>query len=244
MSFKSLNNVKASKKPFACAAAISLTAACFASLAFAETQSSSGLEQHAAKIAACELVDEQSYIERVIAFCTQGVNAKQDLADVECKAKAADADRLKSAQSSEADVVNEEESVKEAYAYAYEYPSYAQDAYSYVYEQPAQTYAAESSGYVAGTSNSSSSFSSFQSDGVWYDGNYRYTWYSSNQLYHYQTSEWTAGDDGIYRDSDGYVVVASSTHAKGDVIEGTSFGDVKVYDSGCAAGTLDVYTNY
>lgn len=85
---------------------------------------------------------------------------------------------------------------------------------------------------------------SFKSAGVWYDSNYRYTWYSSNVLYHYRTPEWTAGADGIYRDSDGYVVVASSDLPQGTVVEGTPFGACKVYDSGCASGTLDVYTNF
>lgn len=84
----------------------------------------------------------------------------------------------------------------------------------------------------------------FRSSGVWNDENYRYTWYSSNDAYHYQTPEWTSGEDRIYRDADGYVVVASSDYAKGTVITGTPFGDVKVYDSGCASGTLDVYTSY
>ena len=84
----------------------------------------------------------------------------------------------------------------------------------------------------------------FESDGVWQDENYRYTWYSSNVLYHYRTPEWTAGSDGIYRDSEGYVVVASSDHPQGTVIENTPFGAAKVYDSGCASGTLDVYTNF
>lgn len=84
----------------------------------------------------------------------------------------------------------------------------------------------------------------FESDGVWQDENYRYTWYSSNVLYHYRTPEWTAGSDGIYRDSDGYVVVASSDLPQGTVVEGTPFGACKVYDSGCASGTLDVYTNF
>lgn len=85
---------------------------------------------------------------------------------------------------------------------------------------------------------------SFQSDGVWQDENYRYTWYSSNALYHYRTPEWTAGSDGIYRDAEGYVVVASSDLPQGTVVEGTPFGACKVYDSGCASGTLDVYTNF
>ena len=98
---------------------------------------------------------------------------------------------------------------------------------------PTPTYTAPSSG----TGN-------FQSDGVWYDDNYRYTWYSSNAAYHYRTPEWSAGSDGIYRDSEGYVVVASSDYAQGTVIEDTPFGAAKVYDTGCASGTLDIYTNY
>lgn len=98
---------------------------------------------------------------------------------------------------------------------------------------PTPTYTAPSSG----TGN-------FQSDGVWYDDSYRYTWYSSNAAYHYRTPEWSAGSDGIYRDSEGYVVVASSDYAQGTVIEDTPFGAAKVYDTGCASGTLDVYTNY
>lgn len=84
----------------------------------------------------------------------------------------------------------------------------------------------------------------FKSDGVWYDDSYRYTWYSSNTAYHYSTPEWTAGSDGIYRDSDGFVVVASSDLPQGSVVEDTPFGAAKVYDSGCASGTLDVYTNF
>lgn len=89
-----------------------------------------------------------------------------------------------------------------------------------------------------------SNASSFKSDGVWYDGRFRYTYYSSRVLYHYRTPEWTVGSDGIYRDSSGYVVVASSDYPIGTVIDGTPFGSVKVYDSGCASGTLDVYTNF
>lgn len=85
---------------------------------------------------------------------------------------------------------------------------------------------------------------SFKSDGVWYDDNYRYTWYSSNVLYHYRTPEWTVGADGIYRDADGYVVVASSDLPYGTIVEPTPFGACKVYDSGCPSGTFDVYTNF
>jgi multidrug efflux pump subunit AcrA (membrane-fusion protein) len=79
--------------------------------------------------------------------------------------------------------------------------------------------------------------------GVNYYNGSRETWYSSNQLYHYRTSEWTAGTDGVYRDKDGYVVVARSDMAQGATLE-TSLGTGKVYDSGCANGTTDIYTKW
>lgn len=107
---------------------------------------------------------------------------------------------------------------------------------AYIQQQQTQTYES--------TSEPVYSENSFESDGVWSDGTYRYTWYSSNAAYHYRTPEWTAGSDGIYRDAEGYVVVASSDHPQGTVIESTPFGAAKVYDTGCASGTLDVYTNF
>lgn len=83
----------------------------------------------------------------------------------------------------------------------------------------------------------------FMQQGVIYDGGIRFTWYSSNTCWHYRTDEWTAGDDGIYRDSEGYVVVASDDDMQGDVVS-TPFGEGRVYDSGCGSGTIDVYTNF
>ena len=50
-------------------------------------------------------------------------------------------------------------------------------------------------------------------------------------------------DEGFVCDVDGYICVASSTYAKGTVIE-TSRGMGKVYDAGCAPGVLDVYVNW
>lgn len=85
--------------------------------------------------------------------------------------------------------------------------------------------------------------SSFKSQGVIYQNGIRYTYYSSNILYHYRTPEWIAGSDGIYRDSAGYIVVASSDHSQGSIVS-TPFGAGKVYDSGCASGTIDIYTNF
>ena len=84
---------------------------------------------------------------------------------------------------------------------------------------------------------------SLKSQGVIYQNGIRYTYYSSNVLYHYRTPEWNAGSDGIYRDSAGYIVVASSDHPQGSIVS-TPFGAGKVYDSGCASGTIDIYTNF
>lgn len=49
--------------------------------------------------------------------------------------------------------------------------------------------------------------------------------------------------DGTIRDKDGYICVASSDYPKGTVVE-TSLGPGKVYDSGCASGTIDIYTDW
>lgn len=82
-----------------------------------------------------------------------------------------------------------------------------------------------------------------KASGINYHNGSRETWYSSNVLYHYRTPEWTVGSDGVYRDSEGYVIVARSDRQQGAIID-TSFGAGKVYDSGCAAGTTDIYTNW
>lgn len=49
--------------------------------------------------------------------------------------------------------------------------------------------------------------------------------------------------DGTIRDENGYICVASSDLPKGTVVQ-TSLGPGKVYDSGCASGTIDLYTNW
>lgn len=69
------------------------------------------------------------------------------------------------------------------------------------------------------------------------------TWYSSNVLYHYRTSEWTLDSEGFYRDADGYYVVAASDMEQGTVFEGSK-GECKVYDSGCADGVTDYYVGW
>ena len=69
------------------------------------------------------------------------------------------------------------------------------------------------------------------------------TWYSSNVLYHYRTSEWTLDSEGFYRDADGYYVVAASDMEQGSVFEGSK-GECKVYDCGCADGVTDYYVGW
>ena len=52
-------------------------------------------------------------------------------------------------------------------------------------------------------------------------------------------------DDGTIRDKDGYICVAAnpSFYARGSKLM-ISLGPAKVYDSGCAYGTIDVYCNW
>ncbi|MBR2833695.1 MAG: hypothetical protein IKE75_04655 [Bacilli bacterium] len=52
-------------------------------------------------------------------------------------------------------------------------------------------------------------------------------------------------DDGTVRDGSGYIVVAANTSylSRGTIVK-TSLGPGKVYDSGCASGIVDLYTNW
>ena len=76
----------------------------------------------------------------------------------------------------------------------------------------------------------------------YYDGR-RETYYSSNVLYHYRTSEWWVDDEGFYRTDDGYYVVAASDMEQGTVFEGSK-GECIVLDCGCADGTTDYYVRW
>ena len=52
-------------------------------------------------------------------------------------------------------------------------------------------------------------------------------------------------DDGTVRDGEGYISVAANPAylSRGSVIM-TSMGPAKVYDTGCAYGTIDIYVNW
>ena len=79
----------------------------------------------------------------------------------------------------------------------------------------------------------------------WHDG-YLETYYSSNVLYHSRTSEWTADEEGFYRDDQGRYIVGV------DIAEGieigteveTGRGTAVVMDYGSGAHVHDFYTNW
>lgn len=86
----------------------------------------------------------------------------------------------------------------------------------------------------------------FQNLGVVYYGDYKWTWYSERVL--------SGGglkipgrhndENGYICDEDGYICLASSTLSKGTILN-TPFGKQgKIYDSGCAVGTVDVYVGW
>lgn len=114
--------------------------------------------------------------------------------------------------------------------------------------KPAPQPAASSSSSNSGSSNySGGSSGSFKQMGVVYDNNYKYTWYSQNTLPGggLNIPGRHVNSENFVCDENGYIVVAAdpSTLEHGTVIE-TPFGTAKVYDTGCAPGTVDVYTNY
>lgn len=79
--------------------------------------------------------------------------------------------------------------------------------------------------------------------GVIYDGGWKYTWYSERVLPGGGLNIPGRYSDGNFvRDENGYICVASSDLAKGTVID-TPWGVAKVYDCGCASGTIDIYVS-
>lgn len=84
-----------------------------------------------------------------------------------------------------------------------------------------------------------------RSGGVNYYNGRRETWYSQRVLPGggLRIPGRHVREDGVICDGDGYVCVAASDLKKGTVVE-TSRGTGKVYDSGCAAGTTDVYVDW
>lgn len=84
-----------------------------------------------------------------------------------------------------------------------------------------------------------------KSKGVNYYNNRKETWYSQRVLPGggLNIPGRHVGSDGVIRDADGYICVAASDLPKGSTVE-TSLGTGKVYDTGCASGTTDIYTDW
>lgn len=82
--------------------------------------------------------------------------------------------------------------------------------------------------------------------GVIHWGGWRWTWYSQNVLPGggLNIPGRHVDSNGYVCDENGFICLASSVLPKGTIVE-TPFGKKgKIYDSGCAADTLDVYTNF
>lgn len=123
------------------------------------------------------------------------------------------------------DYVEEEVYYEETYYYEPDYSSYTEPAYSGGYDYD------------------------FMRDGVRYgeDGT-RYTWYSQNVLPGGGLTDLNnngrhVNEQGYVCDGDGYIACASNDYPPGTVID-TPFGPAKVYDNGCASGTVDIYTDF
>lgn len=86
-----------------------------------------------------------------------------------------------------------------------------------------------------------------KSRGALYFNGHKETYYSQNVLP--GTSLRIPGrhvaDDGTVRDGDGFICVAADPGylSKGSVVI-TSLGPAKVYDTGCAYGTIDIYVSW
>lgn len=86
-----------------------------------------------------------------------------------------------------------------------------------------------------------------KSGGVAYYDGHKETWYSQKVLSGkgLNIPGRHVADDGTIRDKDGYICVACNTSykSKGTKLM-TSLGPAKMYDSGCAYGTVDIYVNW
>lgn len=99
--------------------------------------------------------------------------------------------------------------------------------------------------YSAAYTTSSSRLT--KSRGALYFNGHKETYYSQRVLpgYALNIPGRHVADDGTVRDGDGYISVAANTSymSKGTILL-TSLGPAKVYDSGCAYGTIDIYVNW
>lgn len=76
---------------------------------------------------------------------------------------------------------------------------------------------------------------------------FKFTWYSSKVLYHKDTASWILGDDLIYRDAAGYIILAGNTYRPETTfgtVHDTPFGLGKVYDHCEMAEQIDCFDVY
>lgn len=86
-----------------------------------------------------------------------------------------------------------------------------------------------------------------KSGGIAYYGNHKETYYTQSMFpgHDLYVPGKHVADDGTVRDGDGYICVAAdySFLPKGSRLM-TTLGPAKVYDTGCAYGVVDIYTNW
>lgn len=132
-----------------------------------------------------------------------------------------------------------------------EFISTANDTQVVFEEAQAEQIAAKEAAAKKSSSSGGSYYSSggdgvlTRSGGVNYYNGRKETWYSQRVLPGggLDIPGRHVAEDGTIRDADGYICVAASDLPKGEVVE-TSLGTGKVYDTGCAAGTTDIYTDW
>ncbi|MCC8141470.1 MAG: hypothetical protein LIO56_02905 [Lachnospiraceae bacterium] len=156
--------------------------------------------------------------------------------------KRASTDAMAYAMTSTSDSSDETETVSESEPESKEEES-APEAEESSSSQEEQS-SPDSSGAVS-ESGTTSGGQLTRSKGVVYYNGHKETWYSERVLPGggLNIPGRHTDEQGLVRDGDGYICVASSDYPKGTIVE-TSLGTGKVYDCGCASGTIDIYTNW
>ena len=116
----------------------------------------------------------------------------------------------------------------------------------YIYNKYLSTKKQSQQAKVQSINNAKYSPAYFKRMGVINWNGWRWTWYSQRVLSGggLKIPGRHVGERGYVMDQNGYICLASSSLSKGTVVS-TPFGAKgKVYDSGCAAGTLDVYVDW
>lgn len=144
------------------------------------------------------------------------------------------------------ELVKQQEKAKKAYKKSKAKIAEAQEAYEKAKSIADEVKARYSSGVNwSGTSpNGIVTLSQMKFRGVVHYAGYRYTYYSQSVLPGGGLSiPGRHVENGCVVDKDGYICVASSMHSKGTIVPTPlkEFPKGKVYDSGCAWGTLDLY---